>query len=126
MRTSYMKLLMNKDRAGDGHGIVRDKELLELITRGENIEKWKHRVLFEVHLKNEMGEMLATINNTTIKLIGELKKEVLDIIHIGEDYEGQYKGISDRISRKGYQVNQGTTKKGKVIDISVKMIFRKV
>jgi len=125
MKTAYMKLLLNKDGGGDGKPIVRDKELLELITRSENVDKWKHRILFEVHLKNERGEMLATISNTTIKLIGELKKEVLNEIHLNEDYEGQYRRIMDRVSNKGYRVNQGTTKKGRVKIIDVKMIFRK-
>lgn len=136
IRTSYGYLLMNRDKAGDGKGIVRDKELLELLTRGENINKWKHRVLFEIYLTNENGEVLATINNTKIKTLGEIKKEVIDEIKVGRSYDLAGVGspnadstntteFTKRIVKKGYRVNRGTTSNGKVKDVKIKMIFRK-
>lgn len=124
IRTAYQYLLLNKGKAGDGKGIVRDKELLELITRSENIDKWKHRVLFEIQVKNEKGEMLLTINNTQVKHLGEIKKEIMDRIKTGQDYEGQYKTFGE-LEKKGYRINAGTTKSGKISNIKIKLIFRK-
>lgn len=125
IRNAYMFLLMNKDKVGDGKGIVRDKELLDIITRSENIEKWKHRVLFEIQLSNENGDRLLTISNTQIKTLGEIKREVLDKISIGQEYESQYKRFGELMEGKGYRITSGSIRKGKIKDVKIKLIFRK-
>lgn len=121
---SYRSLLLNKDKVGDGLEIVRDGELLDILIRSENIERWKGRVLFEVKIENQRGEIMATINNTGIKTLAELKREVIDELKIGQEYQEQYK-VFDGIKARGYRVNEGTTRDGKVGNISVKMVFRK-
>lgn len=126
MLNSYKRLLMNKDKLGDGHGIIRDKELLELITTSENIEKWKHRIMYETQIFNEKGELTHQINNTNVKTIGELKSEVIDYIQLGMEV-GSFsdKMNEQQIEKDGWKISSGTTNKGKIKDIKIKMIFRK-
>lgn len=136
IRTSYARLLMNKKEGKGGEPLVKDRDLLEILIRPENIERWKNRVLFEVQLKNENGEMLATIIPTGVKMLGEIKRDVIDELKVGEDYklssggmEEEYKNqvsvLAKKIKSRGYNINRGTTTKGKLTSISIKMSYGK-
>lgn len=124
VKESYKFLLMNKDKKGDGKALVRDPELIDLLCRQENVDRWKHRIGYEVIAKNEKEETLMTITPKTIKSLGEIKAEVIDNIEIGEDYKAQYIKIEEKIS-KSYNVNTGAIREGKIAQIKIRLTFRK-
>lgn len=126
IRTAYMNLLRNKDRAGDGHGIVRDKELLELITLPENVEKWKHRIMYEISVYNEKEEKLILITNNTIKNLSEIRDEIIKYIKTGMEVGDFSKRIDEmNLKNRGYSINYNNQVKGRIKEIRIKMVFRK-
>lgn len=121
MKTAYMDLLRNKDKVGDKLGVVRDKELLELITRPENVEKWKHRIMYNIELYGKEG-LLATMNNQVPKTLGVIISEIRELGVIGGDIEG-YGKMAKEVKNKNYNFEK--IKDGKVTGFKIKMVFRK-
>lgn len=134
INNSYKSLLMNRDKTGDGIGIVRDKLLLDLITRPENVEKWKQRIGYEILIKDEKENVMATIRNTQPKTLSEVKREVIDDINMGKEYDsgkeytptaGLINNIGKDLEKKGYRIEKGESGKGKISNVSIRMIFQK-
>lgn len=125
MKTAYMNLLRNKDRAGDGHGIVRDKELLDIITRPEDVEKWKHRIAYEVEIIGQ-GQVLGRMTNQYPKSLGIALGEIRELVGVGSEitgYDGQGGVQGKNFGGKGWNFER--LSKGRVETIKVKMVFRK-
>lgn len=125
IKTAYMNLLRNKDKVGDKLGIVRDKELLDILTRTEDVEKWKHRVLYGIELIGDKGEILAKMTNKNPKTLYTISSELKEIAKEGRELGNEYEanGIKGDAEKKGY--NYEGIGKGKIKNIRIKLVFRK-
>lgn len=115
---AYKDLLANKGK----EPLVRDKDLIDILTRPENLEKWKHRVMYEVRLNGE-NEIIATIINNVIKTLPKVRREILEEARIGSEIGAIYKDLKS-LEKKGYNVSYNK-RGGRVKSISIKMTFRK-
>lgn len=125
MKTAYMNLLRNKDKVGDGHGVIRDKELLEIITRPEDVEKWKHRIAYEVTIIGREGA-LGRMTNQVPKNLGIAIGEIKELARIGGEitsYDGTGTGRGKDFQAKEWNFER--LGKGRITEIKMKMIFRK-
>lgn len=121
MKTAYMDLLRNRDKVGDRLGIVRDKELLDIITRPEDVEKWKHRIMYKIELMGNEG-LLATANNQTPKTLGIVISDMRELKVVGSNVEG-YGRLAKEISNKNYNFEKIAD--GRITNFRIKMVFRK-
>jgi len=99
--------------------------VLSGLTRDEILEKWKHRLTYEVMLKNQNEEVVATIYNSQTSSLGTIKRDILNIVHIGQEVNSLYKVFQDKIDKQKYRIGQGNLRSGRVAKISIKMTFRK-
>lgn len=124
MRSSYNKLLLNTDKLGEGTPIVKDKELLEILTREENVIKYKHRLGFEMTIIGQRDEPLAKIRyEQARKTLNEVVNDIKGIVKIGMDVQDFSPKIASEVKKKGYTYNH--IDNGKVKSIDIKIIFRK-
>lgn len=123
IKRAYNQLLATTNTANQ-QPIVQDQQLIQLLTRNENLEKWKQRVLYEVTLFNQEGLILNTINNTKTKTLNDIQKELLPKVRLGTDYDTWYKN-NEEIRKSGYVIHQGNTRKGRINKVTIKMVFRK-
>lgn len=113
-KTAYMKLLQP---------IVKDSELRQILSREENVQRFKHRLGFEIYLHGESNEVLATMEyphkgKTLAQVASDLKG-----IKLGEEIADNYAHIANRMKNLGYTYSH--KKNGTLRNISVKIIFRK-
>lgn len=124
IREAYKNVLLNEGKARDGKPIVKDNELINILTLPENIQKWKHRVSHEISLLGDQDDkILAVINEKGIKSLVDIKKDIIDKIPKGMEMGEFSKTIRDKLERNGYSVNMQSG--GKIRDIKIRMIFRK-
>jgi len=125
MKTAYMNLLRNTDKVGDKKGIVRDPELLDIITRPEDVEKWKHRIMYEVEILGD-GIVLGRMTNQYPKSLGIATGEIKELVGIGTEitgYDGQNAVQGKNFEAKGWNFER--LAKGRVTNLNLRMVFRK-
>jgi len=125
MKTAYMNLLRNTDKVGDGRGVVRDPELLDIITRPEDVEKWKHRIMYEVSIMGG-AELLGKMTNQYPKTLGIAMSEIRELVGVGSEitgYDGQGAVQGKNFEAKGWNFER--LAKGRITGLKIKMVFRK-
>lgn len=125
VKRAYMNLLRNTDRKGDGGPIVKDQQLINILTMPENIEKWKMRVLVEIDLMNTNGDVITSISSTGIKTLMDIQKEIIGKVTIGAEFHKFSKGLNASMISNGYKQKSGGTHSGRLSNVRIKMAFRK-
>lgn len=125
IKNAYRDLLINKNNKGDGRRIVKDDLLVNILTLPDNIEKWKHRVLYQIKVFNDQNELLTELTPNNIKTLYDIKKEMGMVIKKGEEWTEQYREVMDKAKAFGYRARSLEVHKGYVSRISITLTYRK-
>ena len=123
IRKAYTSLLLNEGLAGMKVPVIKNPNHLKVLTRPETIQKWNNRVMFLITLYNQNGDTLGLISNMDKKTLPQVKREVIDKINLGEDYNAQYDKM--KLINKSYRISAGQTRAGKVNKIEIRLTYRK-
>lgn len=126
IKRAYMNLLRNTDKKGEGQPIVKDSLLINVLTLPENVDKWKHRIMYKIHLKNDKDEAIMDLVPDNLKTLVQIKQELGETLKYGMDIDTLFSKAVDTAKAKGYQtrnVNTGT--KGKLGKMTITLTYRK-
>jgi len=125
IKRTYINLLRNTDKKGDGGAIVKDDLLLNILTLPENVDKWKHRVLYQIKVYNEKDELLVSLVPDNIKTLVDIKREMGMVLKKGEDWMSQYREAMEKAKAYGYHAKDFKAEKGNVGKVNITLTYRK-
>jgi len=105
--------------------LVMDKELLNLISLPENLDKISHRFQHTLTFYNDVGEKLGQITSFSGKKIDEIIKDQKEMIYFGAEVGIDYNknNLLQEAKKRGYEVK--IEKEGTIANSTLTIIFRR-
>lgn len=103
--------------------LVQDPDLLDLLANEDNIQKIKHRLEFQITIKNQQNQPLATATHIGQKTLIDVIKDIQKLTMEKQTIEDYSKTIQKLLENRKWQFQYHM--KGDIKTIQCTMIFRK-
>jgi hypothetical protein len=123
IRIMYKKLLLNDAKAGNGKPIVKDNQLIEILTETENVKKYQHRIGYKMQIVGEKGVLAELEYVGGVKSLQKVVSEVRKYMKVGTNIVDYSPKFAKELKSLGY--NYSHMNNGKIKSVNMKMVFRK-